>query len=164
MRCVCRFRRQAILGAIFIVHWQCIRSRILGLTSAYKEKVQEIKIKEFAQLCMALAFIPKSEVVVQFNECVSILTEEHRQLLERFIVYFRDMWADCLFPIKLWNKYDQDFLHRTNNRVESWHSTLKQKLLTPPNVFLLVTALNTMENNATDLDKGRCQRISTKKT
>ena len=118
----------------------------LGLTSAYKEKLQENKIKEFVQLCMALAFIPKSEVVVQFNECVSILTEEHRQLLERFIVYFRDTWAEGLFAIKLWNKYGQDFLHRTNNRVESWHSTLKQKLPTHPNVFLLVTALKKMED------------------
>ena len=37
------------------------------------------------------------------------------------------------------------FFHRTNNRVESWHSTLKQKLPAHPNMFVLINALKTME-------------------
>ena len=108
--------------------------------------MQDNKIKEFVQLCMALAFVPQAEVAVQLNDCIALLTAENKQLLDRFIVYFQDTWVDGLFHIKLWNKCGQDFLHRTNNRVESWHSTLRQKLPTHPNVFLLVNTLKTMED------------------
>lgn len=118
----------------------------VGLVPAYKDTEQYPEISEFVQLCMALAFIPQSDVVDQFNECVSNLSEEQKRLLDRFILYFRETWVSGLFPIKLWNKYGQDFLHRTNNRVESWHSTLKQKLPAHPNIFVLVNALKMIES------------------
>ena len=65
-------------------------------------------------------------------------------------MYFRETWVDGLFSMKMWNKHDQDFLHRTNNRVESWHSTLKQKLPLHSNIFVLVKALK-LQESGTDL-------------
>ena len=94
---------------------------------------------------MALAFVPQADVISLFNACLSQLNEPHTMLLHRFIDYFSDTWLDGMFPIKMWNKYGQDFLHRTNNRVESWHSTLKQKLPMYPNIFMLINALKMME-------------------
>ena len=48
----------------------------------------------------------------------------------------------------MWNKYDQDFFHRTNNRVESWHAALKLKLPNNPNICVeLVSALKAEESN-----------------
>ena len=94
---------------------------------------------------MALAFVPQHEVEALFDECVSHLDNDQKQTLTGFISYFCATWVSGLFQIKLWNKFGQDYLHRTNNRVESWHSTLKQKLPTHPNVFVLVKALQQIE-------------------
>ena len=112
--------------------------------TVYKD-AQHPEISEFIQLCMALAFVPEFEVATQFDACVAQLKDEDKRLFEGFILYFRETWVNGLFPVKLWNKYGQDYLHRTNNRVESWHSTLKQKLPSHPNIFILVNALKTME-------------------
>ena len=83
------------------------------------------EIAEFLQMCMALAFLPEDYVVSQFNQAFESLTEANKQLCARFTAYFKSTWLNGLFKISMWNKFDQDFLHRTNNRVESWHVALK---------------------------------------
>ena len=49
--------------------------------------------------------------------------------------------------ISMWNKYDQDFLHKTNNIVESWHVVLKLKVPNNPNISVLISALEAEESN-----------------
>ena len=47
----------------------------------------------------------------------------------------------------MWNKYDQDFLHKTNNIVESWHVVLKLKVPNNPKISVLISALEAEESN-----------------
>ena len=56
-------------------------------------------------------------------------------ILRDFINYFRDTWVQGLYKCPMWNKYGADHLHRTNNRLEVWHSTLVKKLPIHPNVL-----------------------------
>ena len=87
-------------------------------------------------------------MVSQFNQAVESLTEGNRQLCAKFTAYFKSTWLDGLFKISMWNKFDQDFLHRTNNRVESWHAALKLKVPNNPNIYVLISALKAEESNA----------------
>ena len=95
---------------------------------------------------MALAFIPENEVEEQFDACITGLSADHLNILQDFISYFRDTWVNGLFCRRMWNKYGLDHLHRTNNRVESWHSTLKKKLPIHPNIFVFINALKVIES------------------
>ena len=56
--------------------------------------------------------------------------------MKNFLEYFQLTWLDGIFAIRLWNKYGQDHLHRTNNAVESWHSGLSGRLPCHPNIFI----------------------------
>ena len=45
----------------------------------------------------------------------------------------------------MWNKYGADHLHRTNNRVEVWHSTLVKKLPIHPNIYVFINGLKAIQ-------------------
>ena len=60
---------------------------------------------------------------------------------ETKLSYFRATWLNCLYALAMWNKFDKDFYHWTNNHVESWHAALKHKLPNAPNIYILITAL-----------------------
>jgi hypothetical protein len=127
--------------------WRKVQN--LGLSTAYSDPNQP-EISKFVQQMIAMAFIPIREVQEQIILCQNALHPTNRQLLNNFDLYFMTTWVDGLYPIKMWNKYGQDFLHRTNNRVESWHSTLKHKLSLHQNIFRLIKALK-IQDSATDL-------------
>ena len=117
----------------------------LGLVTFYTDPTKT-DIAEFIQLCMALAFVPEVDIIRQFSNCINNLTQENSDVLKQFIAYFRDTWVSGLFPTSMWNKYGQNYLHRTNNRVESWHATLKHKLPIHPNIYVLIRALKSVES------------------
>jgi len=118
----------------------------VGLYCAYRDTTRYPEIGEFIQMSMALAFVPDTEVQRQFEGLVANLNDVHKCMLERFITYFDETWVDGVFSLKMWNKYGQDYLHRTNNRVESWHSTLNQKLPSAhPNIFTVIKVLKSCE-------------------
>lgn len=119
----------------------------LGLVTAYNNS-QQPEIAEFIQLCMALAFIPEVEIVGQFEQCIADLSAENAVVLREFIQYFRDTWVSGLFNRSMWNKYGEDYLHRTNNRVESWHSNLKKTLPIHPNIYIFVSYLKKIQSGA----------------
>ena len=113
-----------------------------GLVRSFRK---EAEIGKFIKLMMALEFVPEDEVIDQAERCLNDLTQEGRQKLDEFILYFWSTWLNSMFEIKIWNKYGQDFLHRTNNRVESWHATLKDKLPLHPNIYRLINALKVQD-------------------
>ena len=103
--------------------WRKVQN--LGLSTAYSDPNQP-EISKFVQQMIAMAFIPIREVQEQIILCRNALHPTNRQLLNNFDLYFMTTWVDGLYPIKMWNKYGQDFLHRTNNRVESTFDTKTQ--------------------------------------
>ena len=114
--------------------------RDLGLAIPYLNP-ETPEISKFVQMCMALAFIPEHEVIEQFDICEKSVLPTESFALTEFISYFRLTWLNSIFSISLWNKYGMDYLHRTNNQVESWHATLRHKIATTPNIFVLIRAL-----------------------
>jgi len=93
------------------------------------------------QLCLALAFIPDSEVKINFDHIVRDVPVSRIERLQPFFSYFSTTWVNGIFPLVMWNKYGADFRHRTNNVVESWHARLKHRLTYHPNIFVLIKAL-----------------------
>jgi hypothetical protein len=90
----------------------------LGLSVPYSIP-EHAKLAKFIQLCMALPFIPIDEVPNQFNARVTELSSSNVQSLKPFITYFRATWIAGLFPIAMWNQFQHDHQHRTNNHVYS---------------------------------------------
>ena len=120
----------------------------LGLSILYSSS-EHSEVTKFVQLCMALPFIPIYEVEHQFNICVSVLntvnsTDFHT--LASFITYFRSTWINGMFPLSMWNQFQHDHQHRTNDQIESWHSSLQTKLPNKPNIFVLIRALKLDES------------------
>lgn len=72
----------------------------------------DLDIKTFFQSCVALAFVPEGEVVDQFELLLADLPESTRIQLAEFVDYMRSNWLDTKYPIRLWNKYGDDHLHR----------------------------------------------------
>jgi len=116
----------------------------IGLSTLYSDP-QHAEVTKFIQLCMALLLIPVHEVEHQFNNCVSVLNSTDLQILANFITYFRTTWISNIFPIRMWNQFQHDHQHRTNNQVESWHSSLQNKLPRKPNIYVFVRALKLEE-------------------
>jgi hypothetical protein len=112
-----------------------------GIASEYSEN--EI-IRGFIKKCVALAFIPVSEVLSTFDILTNTLPNDDRSKLDSFITYFFSTWLRG-YNLNMWNKYNMASENRTNNVLESWHSGLKRLLPTHPNIFVFVTALKQMQ-------------------
>jgi hypothetical protein len=125
-----------------------------GLVTAYSESEP---ISGFVQKCIALAFIPASEVAQVFEDLVGSLATENLVPLQPFINYFRSTWLNGLYQIRLWNKYGVDHRHRTNNAMEGWHSGLKRKLPIHPNIYVFIKFVKTEIACATvTIEKATC--------
>ena len=59
--------------------------------------------------------------------------------------YVTSTWVDNLearFPVELWSQFENIAGTRTNNHLESWHTTLKRQMNRPhPNIFCLIEVL-----------------------
>ena len=113
--------------------------------TAFRNSGSIVEVAEFIQLTMALSFLPINHVVNRFQACVDRLSNVHYMLLTHFIDYFRSTWLDGIFSLKMWNHFLCDNNHRTNNRIESWHATLKHKIPSKPNIFILIKNLQSEE-------------------
>lgn len=103
-------------------------------------------VTNFVESCIALSYIPPTEVELNFETFILTLEAHYMTLFADFITYFRSTWLFGNFPIKMWNVYGHDHLHRTNNVVESWHAGLKRKLPNHPNVFVFISAIKTIQS------------------
>ena len=106
----------------------------LGLVIAFRE---EPEIAEYIGLLMSLAFLPETEVWNRFYQITAGLTDAQNQFLLGIKNYFLTTWMDGIFPIKMWNQFNCDNDHRTNNKMES----LKKKLPPKPNIYVFVKTL-----------------------
>lgn len=113
------------------------RCQETGIASDYTNNET---VRSFVQKCIALAFIPQTEVVCVFDRLVNVLPDAEHVKLDPFIAYFRNTWLNG-YSLILWNKYDTSYKNRTNNVVESFHSSLKRLLPTHPNIYVFVNAL-----------------------
>ena len=113
------------------------------LSSLYKT---DGVVTNFVESCVAIAFIPAAEVELNFETFISSLEPQYATLLADFFNYFRSTWLFGKFPIKMWNVYGHDHLHRTNNVVESWHAGLKRKFPNHPNVFTYISGIKAMQS------------------
>ena len=119
---------------------QCIWRKIQdgGLTTAYRENK---KVSDFVQKCVALAFVPISEVRVTFDALVELLDRDTRELVGSFIDYFICTWLNG-YSLLLWNKYGNDVHNRSNNKMESWHASLRRVMpALYPNIYVYIGAL-----------------------
>ena len=123
---------------------QCIWRKVqdVGLAGEYNAGGN---VQAFIQKCIALAFIPPSEVNDKFHELVHRLSDEEQTKLASFIDYFRATWLGGMFPIPMWNKYGTVRQHRTNNAMESWHASLRRLLPTHPNLFIFIHVIKTQQ-------------------
>jgi len=99
------------------------------------------EIRSFVEKCVALAFIPETEVTRTFNMLVQSLSARALEKLNVFVPYFQNTWLNGTFSLPLWNKYGLDNQHRTNNAMESWHGQLNKMLPSHPNIFVFLSAI-----------------------
>ena len=59
--------------------------------------------------------------------------------------YTTETWIDnlmALFPVEMWNHFENIDDYQTNNHIEAWHSVLNRELGRPrPNVYRLIEIL-----------------------
>ena len=61
---------------------------------------------------------------------------------------FRLTWLNGIFRINMWNKYGMDHRHRTNNAMESWHSSLNKCLPVHSNIYIFIHGLKICQATA----------------
>ena len=85
------------------IYGQCIWRKVqdVGLAGEYNAGGN---VQAFIQKCIAVSFIPPSEVNDKFHELVHCLGDEVQTKLASFIDYFRATWLGGMFPIPMWNK------------------------------------------------------------
>lgn len=110
-----------------------------GLAVEYRQ--ENSSIRSYIEFCIALAFVPENEVIEQFSNITDSLTDNDRNKLRPFIDYFQSTWINGTFSVKLWNKYRCDKFKRTNNAMESWHSSLKRVMPRHPNIFTFINIM-----------------------
>ena len=68
-------------------------------------------VTTFVESCVALAFLPPSDVETCFEAMVFMLQPRYAGLLCVFNEYFRSTWIKGNFSILMWNKYGHDHRH-----------------------------------------------------
>lgn len=126
------------------------------LKQSGRRKVNELRMKNiydtdlnFAinlKMMIALAFIPIEKVEEGFN--LIIKSDEFPESATPFATYFEKTYIgnNARFPPKLWNMVDRtrNNMSRTNNAVESWHSTLRYTI--PQGNQSIYTFLESLRN------------------
>ncbi|XP_051163107.1 uncharacterized protein LOC127282712 [Leptopilina boulardi] len=82
-------------------------------------------IRHVISLLMSLALLPANLVVPTYNQICASLTAQTRGILRRFLNYYARQWLRKVTP----QTFSVHMLvHRTNNYLEGYHTTLKERL------------------------------------
>lgn len=128
----------------------------VGLVVRYKTDLNfQLHIKTH----MALAFLPSTDIhsfVTDLHSSFAASGNADSPVLI-FHNYFMHTWIDGVFPISIWNQYQIDSLHRTNNVVESWHALFARQVRTVhPNIYVFMMHLKREDATAmTRIDQAR---------
>jgi hypothetical protein len=113
---------------------------------------------EYAACCRllaALAFVPPTDVVVEFDIAAEHV-ERNFSELTAYVEYFEATWVGlpnrggaagrriARFPIEMWNIWDRttEGHARTNNAIEGWHRGLESTLgMTRPTLWKFLDAM-----------------------
>ncbi|XP_050430408.1 uncharacterized protein LOC126839253 isoform X2 [Adelges cooleyi] len=125
---------EAQINSCWFHYVQALQKNIKKM--GYVEQLkQSIEAKKCFKMCAALALLPANRVEEGFQE-VKNHAANNNVLLPRFFTYFTSYWltrkgAECF------SVHGQP--RRTNNNVESFHSTLKQTFqVTHPNLWKML--------------------------
>jgi hypothetical protein len=126
-------------------NWRQIQS--LDLFSLYKSNIE---IKKIIRMMLNLIFVQKECVMNEFNRIKNLIKNKNlSNELDKFLIYFESTYIGeyqngveskkPLYPIKFWsaNARVRNNVCRTTNSVESWHKSIKNKL-----VLFILTLVN----------------------
>uniref|UniRef100_A0A2S2PPG3 Uncharacterized protein n=1 Tax=Schizaphis graminum TaxID=13262 RepID=A0A2S2PPG3_SCHGA len=96
---------------------------------------QEREAKMCLRMCAVLALLPHHQIEQGFQE-IKIHAQNNGVLMSRFFTYFTSFWLTRKGP-ECFSVYNQP--RRTNNNIESFHSSLKQTFqVTHPNLWRML--------------------------
>ena len=134
------FPNSRIRGCLF--HYsQAVWRKVqhLGLTVRYRED------REFNRLVRRASALPLIPVDSVHDVWMEAMNEVNDAAATQFMDYMTETWVDdvaALFPMELWNHYENLEGYRTNNHLEAWHSVLNRELGRPhPNIYRLIEIL-----------------------
>lgn len=115
--------------------------QLLGLTVRYND---DAEFNRVVRRATALPLLPPDRVDEVWLEAINEVAEPDAAA-QQFMDYVTTTWVDNMvarFPIEIWTQFDNISGTRTNNHLESWHSTLNRQMNRPhPNVFALIETL-----------------------
>ena len=118
--------------------WRWVQTH--GHSVLYKENEP---FRAFIQSSSAIPFVPVSYLQLAWCGLKSSVPEQPEY--SDFISYFERTWISGVFPLKLWNHYDNAG-PRTNNDLESWHNRLNRLAMKAhPNFFEMIELLKNEE-------------------
>ena len=127
------FPESKIRGCLFHYSqavWRKVQN--LGLTVRYREDREFIRLVRRAS---ALPLVPMESFPEVWMEAMN---EADYVAATQFMDYMTETWVynlGTLFPMELWNQFDNLDSCRTNNHLEAWHSVINRELGQPhPNI------------------------------
>jgi hypothetical protein len=117
----------------------------IGLKKQYSE---DENLKSFVKKIICLALVPIDKVDEAFCDLCEFEVPEYEQMgtfLDYMILTYID---EPLFPIELWNHYDDHDNKRSNNDAEGYNLWLNTSLQTPPNIWKFIGKLKTEESSS----------------
>ena len=94
------------------------------------------EVRHILRQIMALALLPADEIRETYLEIVDSLTLQTRIEMKSFFAYYEVFWLLDITP-EIFSVYG--LLRRTNNVLESYHRTLKQKLGVHSNIWMFTS-------------------------
>lgn len=127
-------RQRACLFHYSQALWRKVQA--LGLTARYSD---DDAFNRLVRRASALPLVPPHQVDAVWLQAMNEVNDDAAQ---QFMDYVTTIYVDALtalYPMEIWNQYDNIAGLRTNNHLESWHSVMNRQLNCPhPNIFALI--------------------------
>ena len=132
------FPRIEVSGCFFHFGQSLFRKVVeIGLKVQYQE---DENLKKYVKKIISLALVPRDKVQDIFVELCEIEKPEFDSI-DKFLDYVTETYVDpdqALFPIELWNQYDDNDNKRSNNDIEGYNLWLSLLLHQHPNIWKFI--------------------------